>query len=29
MGVMRSHGSHVDVTDLKLSPIMEKWSHTY
>jgi len=26
---MYSHGPHVDVTDLELSPIVEMWSDIY
>jgi len=28
-GVMYSHGPHMDVTDLELSPIIEMWSDIY
>jgi len=26
---MYSHGPHIDVTDLELSPIVEMWSEIY
>jgi len=26
---MYSHGPHIDVTDLELSPILEMWSDIY
>jgi hypothetical protein len=29
IGVMYSHGPHMDVTDLELSPIVEMWSDIY